>query len=90
MKQYSIKFIGRNAYISDADGRSSPILSIDFKSVQPNRPNGTTLVVADHCQYSDTKYQDITGRHPVFQPGQRCQIILPNTIKSKPMATMRS
>lgn len=43
MKQYSIKFIGRNAYISDADGRSSPILSIDFKSVQPNRPNGTTL-----------------------------------------------
>lgn len=37
MKQYSIKFIGRNAYISDADGRSSPILSIDFKSVQPNR-----------------------------------------------------
>ena len=43
MKQYSIRFIGRNAYISDADGRSTPILSIDFKSVQPNRPNGTTL-----------------------------------------------
>lgn len=35
MKQYSIKFIGRNAYISDADGRSSPILSIDFKKSKP-------------------------------------------------------
>ena len=43
MKQYSIKFIGRNAYISDADGRSMPILSIDFKSVQTGKPNGTTL-----------------------------------------------
>ena len=38
MKQYSIKFIGRNAYISDADGRSTPILSIDFKSVQTGKP----------------------------------------------------
>lgn len=43
MKQYSIKFIGRNAYISDADGCSSPILSIDFKSVQAGKLNGTTL-----------------------------------------------
>ncbi len=43
MKQYSIKFIGRNAYISDADGNSTPILSIDFKSILSNKPNGTTL-----------------------------------------------
>lgn len=43
MKQYSIRFIGRNAYISDAEGHSTPILSIDFKSVQDAKPNGTTL-----------------------------------------------
>lgn len=43
MKQYSIKFISRNAYISDSEGNSCPVLSIDFKSVLANKPNGTTL-----------------------------------------------
>lgn len=43
MKQYSIKFIGRNAYISDASGMSCPIISIDFKSVIAGSRNGTML-----------------------------------------------
>lgn len=43
MTQYSIKFIGRNAYISDASGESCPIISMDFKSIIAGSKNGTTL-----------------------------------------------
>ena len=65
MKQYSIRFIGRNAYISDADGRSTPILSIDFKSVQPNRPNGTTLD-------DDYPFGGFAGMVMKIEPIDRC------------------
>ncbi len=64
MKQYSIKFIGRNAYISDSEGNSTPILSIDFKSILAHKPNGTTLDIDPSLPIIVTTQKENIKIHP--------------------------